>query len=334
MRLKFGNDGKISGPMGGLPGIRLFNLFSDLTAKVGTANFLDLPIPFAAVATDLETGEMVVLKQGSLAGAMRASMAIPGVFDPWTYEGRLLVDGGLVANLPVSAARSLFPGYPIVAVDVSSGLKGRDEIRTVVDVIEQMTTFMTGQNVAREKEKADLLIHPDTKGVPLLEATAVTQVIERGRVAAREAMPRLLQLAAAAPHPAERVARSAPVIVSIEAHGISAARKEALLGDTVSWIGSPPDPVLIQETTDRLREKGDFSTVDVTMEEDETGTTLVFNIERKAPYEIELGGYTTNISQSERALTLQGVRRDLAADGDLLWLGLAWGEDWVFPPAT
>lgn len=327
VNLQFGPDGKITGPMGGLPGIRLFNFFSDLTAKIGTGNFLDLPVPYAAVATDLETGEMVVLKQGSLAGAMRSSMAIPGVFAPWTQEGRLLVDGGLVANLPVSPARALFPGYPIVAVDVSSGLKRRDEIRTVVDVIDQMTIFMTGQNVAREKAGADLVIHPDTKGVPLLSAESVTEVIDRGRQTARDALPRLLELAAAAPR-VKRVAHAAPVINSVEARGIAASRSEQLLGETASWIGSPPDPVLIQKTADRLRQEGDFATVDVSMEEADSGTKLVFNIEKKAPYEMEIGGYTTNVSDAERALTLQAVRRDFAKEGDLLWVALAVGQDW------
>ena len=327
LRLEFGRDRRLSGPLGGLPGIRVFNKLSSLTAHAETGNFLELPVPFAAVATDLETGGMVILKQGSLAGAMRASMAIPGIFDPWTYEGRLLVDGGLVANVPVSAARFLFPGYPVVAVDVSSGLKGREEIRSVVDVIEQMTTFMTGQNVARELAGADFVIHPDTKGVALLSASSVGSVVDRGRTEARAALPELLALASKSP-PARRTGPAHSIVSSIETVGISTPRRQGLLDGTASWLGAPPDPVAIQETADRLREEGDFSTVDVTMEERETGTAVVFNIQKKAPYEVEIGGYTTNISPAERAVTLQAVRRDLAADGDLLWLGLTLAEDW------
>lgn len=327
VKLEFGKDLHLSGPLGGLPGIRVFNKLSSLTGNSKTGNFLELPIPFAAVATDLETGGMVVLKQGSLAGAMRASMAIPGIFDPWTYEGRLLVDGGLVANVPVSAARVLFPGYPVVAVDVSSGLKGREEIRSVVDVIEQMTTFMTGQNVARELAGAAFVIRPDTKGVALLSASSVGGVVDRGRTAARESLQELLTLASNAPA-ARRAGPSHSVVSSIEAVGISVPRRQELLRGTDGWLGAPPDTAAIQETIDRLREEGDFSTVDVTMEERESGTAVVFNIQKKAPYEVELGGFTTNISPAERGLTLQAVRRDLSADGDLLWLGLTLAEDW------
>jgi NTE family protein len=327
VKLEFGKDRHLSGPLGGLPGIRVFNKLSSLTAHTETGNFLELPVPFAAVATDLETGGMVILKQGSLAGAMRASMAIPGIFNPWTYEGRLLVDGGLVANVPVSAARFLFPGYPVVAVDVSSGLKGREEIRSLVDVIEQMTTFMTGQNVAKELAGADFVIHPDTKGVALLSTSSELDVIDKGRIAAREAMPVLLSLASKSP-PARRTGPTLSIVSSIEAVGISVPRKQELLRGTDAWLGAPPDPAAIQETIDRLREEGDFSTVDVTMEERESGTAVVFNIQKRAAYEVELGGFTTNISPAERGLTLQAVRRDLSEDGDLLWLGLNLAEDW------
>jgi len=327
VKLEFGSDKRLSGPLGGLPGIRVFNLLSRLTARAGTGNFLEMPVPFAAVATDLETGGMVILKQGSLAGAMRASMAIPGVFSPWTYEGRLLVDGGLVANVPVSAARVLFPGHPVVAVDVSSGLKGREEIRSVVDVIEQMTTFMTTQNVSRELAGADLVIHPDTKGVALLSASSVPQVIDKGRMAAREALPKLVEIASGAP-PAKPAAAHAADVCCVEVIGISSERRDDLLGGTESWVGQEPDPEAISRVAERLRKEGDFATVDVAMEERENGTAVVFNIQKKAPYEVELGGYTTNVSTAERAVSLQAVRRDLSSDGDLLWLGLEIAEDW------
>ena len=327
IRLEFGNDRRLAGPLGGLPGIRVFNTLSSLTSRVRNSNFLELPVPFAAVATDLETGAMVVLKQGSLAGAMRASMAIPGVFDPWTYEGRLLVDGGLVANVPVSAARALFPGYPVVAVDVSSGLKSREEIRSVVDVIDQMTTFMTGQNVAKELAGADLVIRPDTRGIPLLSVASVPDVVNRGRLEAEKVLPELAALAAKAP-PAGKVPPAVSTVVSVESIGISDRRKQDLLEGTEQWQGAPPDPAAIQEVVERLRREGDFSTVDVSLEERESGTAVVFNIQKKAPYEVEVGGYTTNISPAERAVTLQAVRRDLSADGDLLWVGLTLAEDW------
>ncbi|MFP4483047.1 MAG: patatin-like phospholipase family protein, partial [Thermovirgaceae bacterium] len=147
LRLELDRSWRITGPLGGLDGESLLNRLSRLTARAPVYDFRDLPIPFAAVATDLETGEAAVLTSGDLASAMRASMSIPGLFEPWEIGGRLYVDGGLVANAPVREAKKLFPGYPVIAVDVTGKGKGRDEIRTVVDVIDQMITIMTEQNV-------------------------------------------------------------------------------------------------------------------------------------------------------------------------------------------
>lgn len=328
LKLEFDAGRKLSGPMGGMAGVRVFNRLSALTAQAGTADFMELPIPFAAVATDLETGEMVVIRQGSLAGAIRSSMAIPGVFAPWTHEGRLLVDGGLVANVPVSAAKALFPGYPVVAVDVSSGLKTRQQIRSVVDVIDQMTTFMTKQNVDRELAAADLVIRPDTRGVPILDAGSGDHIVEMGVLAAREVLPGLRSLVASAPRAPGPKSPQTRIVTSVEAAGISPERRQDLLGDTWHWLGAPPDMGAIRDTVDRLRTEGDFATVDATYEDRGFGTAVVFNIQKKAPYEVEFGGYTTNIAKAERGVTIQGVRRDLSSDGDLLWMGAKVAEDW------
>ena len=87
----------------------LYSFLNEMTARVTVTDFNLLPIPFAAMATDLETGESVVLRDGNLASALRASLSIPGIFEPWEMNGRLFVDGGLRANLPVLEAKRLFP---------------------------------------------------------------------------------------------------------------------------------------------------------------------------------------------------------------------------------
>ncbi len=91
-----------------MPGQKILFLFESLTSqRVQVSNFNDLPIPYRAIATDIVNGDMVVLKDGSLAEAMRASMSVPGVFDPAYVHGHLLVDGGLVRNLPVDVVRDM-----------------------------------------------------------------------------------------------------------------------------------------------------------------------------------------------------------------------------------
>ena len=126
------------------------------------ANFDALSIPFRAVATDMETGEPVVLDRGDLAAALRASMSVPGVFSPLDMDGRLLGDGGLVNNLPVDVARAMGADV-IIAVNIGTPLAGRDTLNSVLGVSQQMINILTEQNVQRSIATLtvnDLLLSP------------------------------------------------------------------------------------------------------------------------------------------------------------------------------
>jgi NTE family protein len=113
-------------------------------------NFDNLPIPFRAVATDLETGKMIVFNKGSLHKAVRASMAAPGVFAPIEIDGKLLSDGGLVRNLPVDIARDMGADI-IIAVNIGTPLMPRDQLQTLFNVSQQMVNILTEQNVNVQK---------------------------------------------------------------------------------------------------------------------------------------------------------------------------------------
>jgi NTE family protein len=112
----------------------------------GTVDSFDrLPIPFRAVATDIETGKAVVLDHGELPMAMRASMAVPGVFAPVTLDGRLLVDGGMAANIPISVARDMGADIVIV-VATQSALMSHEKIGSALDVLGQTVTLLILSN--------------------------------------------------------------------------------------------------------------------------------------------------------------------------------------------
>jgi NTE family protein len=121
------------------------------------ADFDELPIPFRAVATDMVSGEAVLLRQGDLAAALRASMSVPGVFAPLEWEGRLLGDGGLVNNLPVDVARQMGADR-IIAVNIGTPLASRDSLDSVIGITLQMINILTEQNVQRATA---LLTHDD-----------------------------------------------------------------------------------------------------------------------------------------------------------------------------
>jgi len=156
-------DGKIKFPQGLVQGNRFLIMLQDWTSQLpGNRSFDRLPVPFRAVATNLETGDEVVLDHGSLPHAIRASMAAPGLFTPIEIDGRMLVDGGLVSNLPVQVARNM-GAKVIIAVDIGSPLRNRTDINSPLAVSEQMLGILIGQNVRAQKEllgPGDVLISP------------------------------------------------------------------------------------------------------------------------------------------------------------------------------
>ncbi|HYA86027.1 MAG TPA: patatin-like phospholipase family protein [Nitrospirota bacterium] len=156
-------------------------------SKVLAQNIESLKIPFAAVATDLNLGTRVVLDRGSVSKAVRASSAIPGVFNPVDYEGKLLVDGGLVDNIPVSVARERGADL-VIAVDISENVINYN-ITNLIDVILQAVTIMAFENVKYKRKEADVLISPAVGNVGMLDFTQKKRCMEAGIDAAQKAMP-------------------------------------------------------------------------------------------------------------------------------------------------
>ena len=151
-------------PKGVVSGQKVIFMFESVTSqRVNTTDFNQLPIPYRAIATDIVTGDLVVIATGELSMAMRASMAVPGVFDPVPSGDALLVDGGLVRNLPVDVARDMGADV-IIAVDVGTKLAGKDEINNALAIVYQMSGLLTVSNTNRQIEALggnDVLITPD-----------------------------------------------------------------------------------------------------------------------------------------------------------------------------
>lgn len=155
--------------------------------RVKAQNIEDLKIPFAAVAADLNWGEKVVLDRGPVARAVRASSAIPGVFQPVLHMGKLLVDGGVVDNVPIAVARQKGAEL-VIAVDIS-GSVGNTNITNLVDVLLQATNVMFALNVEHSRRDADVLIRPAVGDVPMLDFTQKKRCMQAGIEAAQAAVP-------------------------------------------------------------------------------------------------------------------------------------------------
>ena len=121
-------------------------------------------------------------------------MSIPALFEPWEINGRLLVDGGLVSNLPVDAARELFPGIPVIAVDVSDSPSQDRVLNSYIDVIDQSLTVMMRRTTSEEGKHADLLISPKVRSFSFLDSSRAGDIIERGREAVLPHMAEVARL--------------------------------------------------------------------------------------------------------------------------------------------
>ena len=160
----------------------------------GVRDLSELAVPFAAPATDLVTGRRVVMqKDCTLHEAMRASMSVPGAFAPARKGDLLLVDGGLVDNLPVALARSMGADV-IIAVNVGTPLSGRDALGNVVGVMAQMVNLLTEQNVSASLAslgEGDILITPDLGELTSADLEKSREIMDCGEAAARAAAGRL-----------------------------------------------------------------------------------------------------------------------------------------------
>jgi NTE family protein len=192
------DSGEVKLPSGFIQGQKLGLVMKELTLPVARIDDFDqLSIPFRAVATDIVTGHEVVLGSGDLATAMRASMSVPGAFSAVEIDGKLLVDGGMANNLPVSVAREMGADI-IIAVDISTPLATRDEIKNVLSVTTQLAGFLTNANAEVSRASLtenDILILPDLGDITSADFNRAGEAIPTGRVAAEEKMPELHRLA-------------------------------------------------------------------------------------------------------------------------------------------
>lgn len=174
----------LSATMGPIKGDRLEAF---VTNKIPVTNIENLKIPFAAVATDLNRGTRVVLDRGPLARAIRASCAIPGVFQPVEHQGRLLVDGGATDNLPVAVARKMGAEI-VIAVDISQNVTNYN-ITNLFDVTLQAVNIMFAENVSQRRRDADVLVSPAVGNVAMLDFTQKKRLMQAGMEAAEQALP-------------------------------------------------------------------------------------------------------------------------------------------------
>ena len=245
-KLSFRDDGSLGLPLGVIQGQNLALLLeSKLAHTADTRDFDQLPIPFRAVATDIASGEKVVFRRGHLPQVIRASMSIPAVFAPVEMDGRLLVDGGMVDNIPLDVVREMGVDVAIV-VDIGTPLRNRKQLATVVDVLNQSITLMTRRNSEEQLAAVrpdDILIQPPLASYGSTDFGSAREMIEAGYRATRILEARLAVLCQPEGDSDLAVARSprqrTPVITAIRVENDSKVSDEVIRYYIRQPVGEP-----------------------------------------------------------------------------------------------
>jgi NTE family protein len=331
--LDFDKTLRLQGPLGMLPAFSLVSFLTKYTGQLQTTDFTDLPIPFACIATDLGSGDEVVLTKGNLASAIRASASIPGLLEPWPMDGRLLVDGGLVDNMPVLAAKELFPGYPVIGVNLAGESidKPNERFKSVIDVMIQTIDIMTMDRIKASQDAADLMIYPDVTMYGILDPAGYDDIYNRGLQAAESRLDRILELSAASSPPSRDHKKTSPlrIVRNVRIEGLHAALTSELEDSYKKWEGKHYDVNAVNEAMENIRKLDEVAVVNVDTRPTENGApadvNVVFTVEKRPAYEFSVSGYASSL-HSHRWISLSANARDLSRQGDAANIGVLYGN--------
>lgn len=278
-------------PRGLIQGQRLTQTLRLETLPVAAVDdFDELPTPFRAVAANLETGERVVLERGDLTSAMRASMSAPGVFAPVEVDGRLLVDGGIVENLPVDVVKAM--GVDIViAVDVGFQPVSRKELTSALAVSNQAVTIMMMRETGRQRALLagnDLLISPDLESLQSTDFTAIARLIGLGLDATRANAERLAPLSLDEDGWQHYVAartgseKEQAVVHFVRTDKRSERYSERIQAELGPILGQPLDPEEMDERLSHFYGSDNFEALDYRLVRDGVLTGIEVSARRKS----------------------------------------------------
>jgi NTE family protein len=269
-KIGINDQGKVALPKGAILGNQIDLAFLEFTLRShGITDFDRLPIPFRAVASDVETGNPVILGHGSLVRAMRASMSVPGVFAPVEIDGKFLVDGGASNNLPMDVARTMGANHLIV-VHIPTLLKEYSELTSALDVAGQMISILIKQNEDRQLTTLtvqDVYIRPDIDGFSSSDFAQAKAIIKPGIKAAQDQHKALAPLSVSpADYAALRARQYRPVPPSPLIEFVE-LKNDSKLSDEILWqnmsikSGEPLSMQVLQQDLSRLYGTGHFESV-------------------------------------------------------------------------
>ncbi len=290
--LEFGvRDGRFLSPRGFINTQNIEQMINTLVARgTGVRDFQQLAVPYRAVATDMQTGDMVVLSSGDLATAMRASMAVPGVFAPVTIDGRILGDGGLSRNVPVDVARQTCADV-VIAVAVPNPVPTAEELQSPLSMMKRTIEVLIGANERQQLDSLgpdDVKIIVDTAGAGSASFSKAAEMMPLGRAAAEQQRVALLRYSLPEEeYVAWRGAHRRPLhesfkLASVKLDGFERADPDFIRAELGLEPGQTVSADDIRRQTSALYSMGDFESVQYSLGGEPERTDLEVLIREKS----------------------------------------------------
>jgi NTE family protein len=312
-------NGEVQLPSGLIQGQKLQLLLDRLFSKVSEVeNFDNLPIPFRAVATDIVSGEAVVLKSGSLATAIRASMSVPTIFSTVEIDGTILVDGGISNNLPVDVVRHMGADV-VIAVDIGTPLYPKDKVKNVVGVTAQLTNLLVQNTTKRQLDtltKNDILIAPQLGDFSSSDFNSSSEIIVNGVSATKAVAAQLEPISIPASEDFQPISQESvlgsqtQLITAIRINNNTAMSDEYIRSMVTQQLGSELDLENLENDIGTIYGLGILESVTYDLVHQPQGYELVLNVTEKpyGPKYLQFGlRYDSDFNENNKIVVTTGL---------------------------
>ena len=323
------NNWKIGLPQGVSRGKNVLSLLNYLLAPIDSlSNFSELPIPFFCMATDLETGLAVKLSEGSLPIALRASGSFPTLLDPVEVQGKLLIDGGVANNFPIEEMKKTGADI-IIGVDVQSKLFNKENIKSAIDVLNQISSFEMYEDNSKKIALTDVYIHPEIYDYSVVSFDKADEILGKGEAKAKEFTSVFDSIAALQvvkkKHFKLRAINEKFPINEIQLKGITNYTSAYVLGKLKITEGDTTTTKELKTKIGYLLASGSFQSVDYHLKSNEKGKKLVVNIkENEQDATLRLGLHYDNVYES--GVLLNYNHKNILLKNDAVSLNLVVGD--------
>ncbi|MCF7912609.1 MAG: patatin-like phospholipase family protein [Candidatus Cloacimonetes bacterium] len=327
------NGIEVSLPQGLVAGQNISQLITRLTISAHQiTDFRKMPIPFLCIGTDIETGEAVVLDSGFLPEAIRASMSLPSMFTPVEYNGKLLVDGGLVRSFPVSDCLDMGADF-IIGVDVGTGLRNRSELNSLVSIMQQAVAFQGSYSSSEEQKLTDILIQPQVEDYSITDFRKGKELIAIGEAAARKVADQLAELQKKLPEQPVKTKslKAIPnkiLIKDINFEGLHKVSKNLIIGKSKIKKNSWTDIMDIDQTITQLYGSGYFERVIYKLQPSRDGSILTIIVKEKTTNSFRFAIHYD--SDMKAAMLLNTTFRNMVVPGSKVSIDARLGENMSF----